>query len=189
MKKCSRCHVKKPRSRQFFYAAKTHTDGLQGICIECMVKASRVWRKTKRTPEYTAWANVIQRCTNKNKRDYAWYGGRGIKVCDRWLESFDNFLEDMGEKPSPNHSIDRINNDGDYSPENCKWSTATEQARNKGVGKSNTSGFYGVNWHKRSKKWQARITVNGKRIALGSFDDIKDAAKAREKAETKYWNK
>jgi len=79
---------------------------------------------------YTRWANMIQRCENTNNPRYASYGGRGIKVCARWRNSFEAFLEDMGHCPSPGMSIDRINNDGDYEPENCKWATASEQQLN-----------------------------------------------------------
>jgi len=78
---------------------------------------------------YKSWDHMIQRCKNKNTANYHNYGGRGITVCERWLK-FENFLEDMGEKPSPNHQIDRVNNDGNYCPENCKWSTKGEQIRN-----------------------------------------------------------
>lgn len=74
---------------------------------------------------------MIRRCTDRQYTSYHNYGGRGIKVCDRWLESFENFLNDIGERPSKEHSIDRINNDGDYKPDNCRWATAKEQGRNK----------------------------------------------------------
>jgi hypothetical protein len=82
-------------------------------------------------PEYQAWADLIQRCTNPNVEYYDCYGGRGISVCSRWLNSFEAFFEDMGSRPSPKHSIDRINNDGNYEPTNCRWATASQQNANK----------------------------------------------------------
>jgi hypothetical protein len=82
-------------------------------------------------PEYGIWANMIQRSTNSNTPNYSDYGGRGITVCDRWLNSFEAFYEDMGPRPSPNHSIDREENDKGYYKDNCRWATPTEQANNK----------------------------------------------------------
>jgi hypothetical protein len=81
-------------------------------------------------PAYSSWIAMKSRCTNPKTKDYIYYGARGIKVCDRWLHSFPNFLEDMGEKPK-NMTIDRINNNCNYEPGNCKWSTMKEQALNK----------------------------------------------------------
>jgi len=81
--------------------------------------------------EYNTWIHIKMRCLNPKNQDYKYYGGRGIKVCDRWLESFDNFLEDMGPRPSKKHSVDRKEVNGDYTPDNCKWATTKEQARNR----------------------------------------------------------
>ena len=95
--------------------------------------------------EYRTWCSMLQRCKYPYTNDYERYGGRGIKVCERW-QSFENFLSDMGLKPTPKHSIDRQDIDGHYEPGNCRWATIEEQANNK----SNT-------------RW---LEVNGQRKSL-----------------------
>ncbi len=82
------------------------------------------------TSEHIAWLNMKARCSNPSRPDYERYGGRDIKVCDRWLKSFENFYKDMGPRPSKGMSLDRINNNGNYEPENCKWSDAVDQTNN-----------------------------------------------------------
>ncbi len=83
------------------------------------------------TTEYRSWSNMRSRCYNPNSINYHIYGGRGIRVCNEWLHSFNNFLHDMGTKPDISYSIDRINVNGNYTPKNCKWSSDIEQANNK----------------------------------------------------------
>lgn len=88
-------------------------------------------------PLYSTWYGMLQRTNNSKHKSYKDYGGRGIKVCDRWLETPKNFFDDMGEKPSPNYTLDRINNDGHYEPSNCRWSTRSEQILNQRPKKRN----------------------------------------------------
>jgi len=83
------------------------------------------------TKEYGAWVGMKNRCYNKKNKCYNRYGGRGILICDSWKDSFENFYHDMGEAPSPEHSIDRIHNDDGYCPDNCRWATLEEQSLNK----------------------------------------------------------
>ena len=84
----------------------------------------------KISPTYRSWVSMIQRCTNPKATAYHRYGGRGITVCERWLESFDAFLEDMGERPE-GMTLDRRDDDSGYSPDNCRWATRKEQSRNR----------------------------------------------------------
>jgi hypothetical protein len=82
------------------------------------------------TPEYRAWCDLRSRCNNPKVKQYDDYGGRGISVCERW-DDYANFLADMGRRPSPAHSIDRRDNDGNYEPSNCRWATKEEQMQNR----------------------------------------------------------
>jgi len=140
------------------------------------------------SPEYETWGQMLGRCNNKNNEHYPNYGGRGITVCEQWYK-FDNFFKDMGNRPSLNYSIDRIDNDKGYFKSNCRWGTATEQARNQRLDKRNKTGMPGVYYRSRYDKYEVSIMANRKRFYVGYFNLLEDAIKAREQAELKYWNK
>lgn len=88
-------------------------------------------RKGRQSPEYLVWAGMISRCEGENNSAFHHYGERGIGVCARWRDSYENFLTDMGRRPTPRHSIERLDVNGDYEPGNCVWATVKQQARNK----------------------------------------------------------
>lgn len=134
-----------------------------------------------KTTEYKIWDGIIQRCTNPNATGYIDYGGRGIAICDRWLD-FNNFFEDMGNRPSKKMSIDRIDNDGNYCKENCRWATKSEQSYNRSKIKNCSSIYKNVYWNTKMGKWIARVLIDGRRVYLGAFTLETDAAKAVEDA-------
>lgn len=96
----------------------------------CIKGANRTHQMSHK-PEYRAWDNARSRCYREKDRKFPDYGGRGIKMCDEWRNSFDAFYRDMGNRPSPNHSLDRQDNDGNYDPGNCRWATPSEQNQNR----------------------------------------------------------
>lgn len=99
---------------------------------ETASKLSKKWitHGMRQSVEYNTWMHIIQRCHNPKTKKFQYWGGRGIKVCDRWRHSFANFYADMGSRPLDKQTIDRIDNDRDYEPGNCRWATWSEQRRN-----------------------------------------------------------
>ena len=129
---------------------------------------------------YQTWYGMLQRCTNTMRQDYKNYGGRGIIVCDEWLD-IKKFIA-WAESTHPNiegYTLDRIDNDKGYSPENCRWADKTMQSVNQRISKRNTSKILGVSWKSRNKRWVAQIRHMGKKVWLGQFISIEDAIEAR----------
>ncbi len=111
--------------------AKQHAKSCGCQTFAIMSATFRIHGHTRpKTPEYLAWRHMKHRCDNPADKGFADYGGRGIRVCRRWHQSFPTFLADMGLRPSPLHQLDRINNDGHYTPNNCRWATKQEQMNN-----------------------------------------------------------
>lgn len=147
--------------------------------------------KATGTPLYGVWKNMKARCSNPNIPSYHRYGGRGITVCKEWEEDFSVFrswAEQEGYyKHSKKLSIDRIDNDKGYSPDNCRWTTKLTQSRNRSPSSGSKSGVRGVNWSDRDRRWYARIMSGGTSAYLGSFKDVDSAIKARMEAEIELW--
>ena len=130
---------------------------------------------------YGTWRQMVQRCTNPKHKNYGDYAERGITVCEEWLD-IKNFIA-WAESTHPNeggYTLDRIDNDKGYSPENCTWSDKTTQNINQRKREDNTSGYVGIYWNKASKKWDAKIGVNSKLVHIGTFPLIENAVQARD---------
>lgn len=126
------------------------------------------------TSEYYAWDNMKRRCQNKNNPEYKNYGARGIEVCESWSSSFENFLEDMGEKPRKNLSLDRIDNDKGYYKENCRWADMSTQAINQRNPNNESTGIRNISYSKRDNLYCVEITRKGERYRR-SFKVLQDA--------------
>lgn len=138
--------------------------------------------------EYSSWSGMISRCKNKNSTSYEKYGGSGIQVCERWLKSFSNFYEDMGERPGLQYSIDRIDGSKGYYKENCRWADYHTQSVNTKIQSRNKTGFKGVFLRPDTGKYSVKITHYGKIIYIGtSYDTLEEAISARLMAESIYW--
>jgi len=139
-------------------------------------------------PLYSVYQHMLKRCYSPTSPRFSYYGARGIKVCDEWrgIHGFSTFIKDMGERPE-NYTLDRIDNNGNYEPGNCRWATKQVQAINRRKKVTNTSGITGVEYHKANDRWKAVISVDGIETILGYFLDKNEAASARKAAETKYY--
>jgi len=145
-----------------------------GRCQSCKIKTV----DRRNNPLYSIWINIKTRCNNPNTESFNRYGGRGISICKEWENNFLTFEKWCNNNGyGSNLTIDRINNNGNYEPSNCRWVGSEIQNRNKVViQKNNTSGYKGVSFNNTKKRWIATICVNKKHITLGSFHNAKDGA-------------
>lgn len=130
---------------------------------------------------YKTWKHMVDRCNNPKIKAYKDYGGRGISVCEEWLD-IRNFV-DWAEKTYPNregYTLDRIDNDKGYSPENCRWVDKSTQAINQRMRRTNTSGFVGVTWAKNKGKWSARVQIFKRGKHIGYYLSKEEAVQARD---------
>ena len=138
--------------------------------------AIRTHGKTKH-PIYSTWKGMLARCYNKKRKGYENYGGRGIRVCPEWHDFF-NFYRDMGDKPSPDFTLDRIDANGDYTPQNCRWADWDTQARNKRplpLGRAQARGVY-----QSGSRFVAQVRHNKITTHVGSFASVAEAVAARD---------
>jgi len=142
----------------------------------CNTHLSKKWT----TPEYKSWIGMKSRCNNENDPGYTHYGGRGIQICSEWRHDYKAFYNYMGDKPTPKHSIDRINVNGNYEPGNVRWANAHTQNAN------TTANVKTVGVNKSYKGWTARLVVNRKEVLSKRFKKYSDAVESRKQAEELY---
>ena len=136
------------------------------------------------TKVYNAWKGIKKRCYQKTYQHYDRYGGRGIIMCEEWKNDFMAFYNDVGEAPSDEYQLDRIDNNGNYEPGNCRWVTRQENCRNRNI-KVGKSGYRGV--HPKGNRFQAYFNIDRSyRVYVGSFATAKEAHEARIEAIKKY---
>lgn len=161
-----------------------HSEKSKARIVEYNSAINREIHGETRTRLYRIWEGIKTRCFKQTHKSYKDYGARGVTMCDEWCNSFTAFRDwSLANGYNDKLSIDRIDVDGDYSPQNCRWVAPSVQASNKRILSRNTTGYTGVSYNKASGKFVAYITRNYKMIHLGVFDTVEAAADARHRAE------
>jgi hypothetical protein len=174
--KCGFCGTEFKACTQSILRGKTKSCGCYNIKL---TKERNIKHCKSGTKLYNIWKSIKGRVLNPKHKHYNDYGGRGITICEEWkndVKAFYNWAISNGYEENKGLSIDRIDNDGNYCPENCRWTTQTIQSRNQRMKKNNTSGYKGVYCLKDSNKYKAIITINKKQIYLGLFPTAVEGA-------------
>lgn len=159
-------------SKGLFYCHKCHKEHVADIYSWGKYGRRKCGHEKIGHPLYHRYTKMIERCHNPNNQRYEYYGKRGIKVCERWKESFQNFLDDMEPTFQPGLELDRIDNDKGYYPENCRWTTHSENMLNRN-GFKNSTGYPGI--RKQNNRYFGRLQKNKKSYHTKTFDNPKDA--------------
>lgn len=151
-----------------------------------------IYRKSHRNKLYNQWSGMIYRCTHESASHYEFYGGKGISVCREWMNDFTAFVDwAIANGYTDKMEIDRIDNDGDYEPSNCRWIDHKKNSRNRGTRRASESGRSGVIWRPsrtgEGGAWRVGIMADGKQITVGTYGDLTKAIEARKAAELEHW--
>jgi hypothetical protein len=171
-KKCKCCNKLLPLTNEYWSKNKRYKDGYFNKCKSCS-KPDKLYRK---------WIDMKSRCLNPSSCNYLNYGARGISICEEWLHNYKSFESwAIQNGYNPKLSIDRINNDGNYEPSNCRWTTKRVQNINKRPTSPNTSGYVGIRKHTSGIGWYGSVKVNNKDYFTGYSKDLREAVIMRNK--------